>query len=148
MTVTCNPVVFIDYTVLCYACTFIIFCSPVIHNALVFLMFTCCWLGSCSVVEWYFSLVRLNLINHLVGFIPGLFACNSALKNPVFRWESCKDNVCESVKKCSRMCTEARTHDWMSRMAHDWQAARWCSRVKHAKDLNRHASYSNTGQNI
>ena len=30
--------------------------------------------------------VRLNLINHFVGFIPYQFSCNSALRNPVFRW--------------------------------------------------------------
>ena len=39
------------------------------------------------------SPIRLNLINHYVGFIPCQFACNSALRNPVFRWESCKGSV-------------------------------------------------------
>ena len=37
--------------------------------------------------------VRLNLINHFVGFIPCQFACNSAFRSPIFRWESCKGNV-------------------------------------------------------
>ena len=37
--------------------------------------------------------VRLNLINHFVGFIPYQFACNLALRNPVFRWESYKGSV-------------------------------------------------------
>ena len=37
--------------------------------------------------------VRLNLINHFVGFIPCQFACNLALRNPLFRWESCKGSV-------------------------------------------------------
>ena len=31
------------------------------------------------------KLVRLNLINHFVGFISCQFACNSAFRNPVFR---------------------------------------------------------------
>ena len=43
--------------------------------------------------------VRLNLINHFVGFISCQFACNSTLRNPIFRWESCKGIVWESVKK-------------------------------------------------
>ena len=37
--------------------------------------------------------VRLNLINHFVGFISCQFAYNSALRNLVFRWESCKGSV-------------------------------------------------------
>ena len=95
-----------------------------------------------------FNLVRLNLINHCVGFIPCQFACNSALRNLVFRWESCKGSVCESVKKYSRMCIKAGTRDWISRMACDWQASRWCTRVKHSEKLNRHASCSTTGQKV
>ena len=39
------------------------------------------------------EIVRLNLINHFVGFIPCQFACNSTLRNPIFRWESCKGIV-------------------------------------------------------
>ena len=49
--------------------------------------------------------VRLNLINHFVGFIPCQFACNSTFRNLVFRWESCKGSVWESVKKSSRVHT-------------------------------------------
>ena len=37
--------------------------------------------------------VRLNLINHFVGFIPCQFFCNSAFRNSVFKWESCKGSV-------------------------------------------------------
>ena len=92
-----------------------------------------------------FGDVRLNLINHFFGFISCQFACNSALRNPVFRWKLCKDSVWEGVKKCSRLCTEIGTHDWISRVAHDWQAARGCTRVKHAEKLNRYASCSTTG---
>ena len=49
------------------------------------------------VMSYMFTLhienVRLNLINHLVGFIPCQFACNLTISNPAFRWESCKGNV-------------------------------------------------------
>ena len=41
----------------------------------------------------FLEILRLNLINHFVGFIPYQFACNSALRNPVFIWESCKGSV-------------------------------------------------------
>ena len=99
----------------------------------------------------YFTLndtVRLNLINHLVGFISCQFTCNSVLRNPVFRWKSCKGSVWESVKKCSRMYTEAGTRDWISQVTRNWQAAKWCTRVKHVEKLNRHASCSTTRQKV
>ena len=96
----------------------------------------------------HYIFVRLNLINQFAGFIPCQFSCNLALRNPVFRWESCKSSVWESVKKCPRMCTEAGTYDWISRVARDWQAAKWCTRVKHAEKLNCHASYSITRQKV
>ena len=92
--------------------------------------------------------VRLNLINHFVGFILCQFSCNSAFRNPVFRWESCKSSVLESVKKCSRLCIEAGTRDWILWVAHDWQAPRGCTRVKHAEKLNCHDSCSTTGQKV
>ena len=38
----------------------------------------------------HYNTVRLNLINHLIGFIPTKFACISTISNPVFRWDSCK----------------------------------------------------------
>ena len=37
--------------------------------------------------------VRLNLINHVLALFRDIFACNTALRNPVFRWESCKGSV-------------------------------------------------------
>ena len=92
--------------------------------------------------------VRLNLINHFVGFIPCQFACNSTLRNHVFRWESCKGSVWESVKKCSRLCIEAETRDWISRVPRDWQATKGCTWVKHAEKLNCHASCSTTRQKV
>ena len=66
------------------------------------------------------------------------FACNLVISNPVFRWESCKGSVWESVKKCSRWCSEAGTRGL--------QATRRCTQVKHIEKLNRHASCSTTRQ--
>ena len=40
-----------------------------------------------------FDGVRFKLINHFVGFILCQFAYNSAFRNLVFRWESCKGSV-------------------------------------------------------
>ena len=61
------------------------------------------------------------------------FACILAISNPVFRWESCKGSVWESVKKCSRLCKETRTCNWISRMVCGLQAARSCTCAKHAR---------------
>ena len=78
--------------------------------------------------DWY-VFVRLNLINHFVGFIPCQFACNSAFRNPVFMWDSCKGSVRKSVKKRSRVCTQqglmTRFYDWLAigkspKEAHVW----------------------------
>ena len=41
-----------------------------------------------------------------------------AISNPVFRWDSCKGSKWESMKKCSRLCKEAGTRDWILRVAH------------------------------
>ena len=76
------------------------------------------------------------------------FSCNLTISNPMFRWESCKGSVWESVKKCSRLCSEAGTRGWISRVARGLQAARRCTRVKHAKKLNRRATCSTTGQKV
>ena len=50
------------------------------------------------------------------------------------------------MKKCSKLCSEAGTRDWTLRVARGLQAAKRCTRVKHAEKLNRHASCSITGQ--
>ena len=52
------------------------------------------------------------------------------------------------MKKCSRLCNEAGTRSWISQVAHGLQAARRCTRVKHAEKLNHHASCSITGQKV
>ena len=84
------------------------------------------------------SCVRLNLINHFVGFIPYQFACNSAFRNHVFRWESCKGSVWEGVKKSSKVCNLAGPCGW--------QVVKAGTRVKHVGELKSHASYCTTGQ--
>ena len=76
------------------------------------------------------------------------FVYNSAISNLVFRWESCKGSVWESMKKCSKLCSEAGTRGWISRVARGLQATRRCTWVKHAKKLNRHANCSTTGQKV
>ena len=54
----------------------------------------------------------------------------------------------KNVKKYSKLCNEVGTHDWISQVARGLQAARRCTRVKHAEKLNRHASCSTTGQKV
>ena len=45
-----------------------------------------------------FGCVRLNLFNHVLALFHVKFACILAIRYPVFRWESCKSCVGESVK--------------------------------------------------
>ena len=49
--------------------------------------------GSSKGKEPVIDVVRLNLINHVLALFRDIFACNTALRNPVFRWESCKGSV-------------------------------------------------------
>ena len=74
------------------------------------------------------------------------FACILAISNFVFRWESCKGIVWESVKKCSSLCKVAGTHDWISWVACGLQAVRSCIGAKHAEKLKHHDNWSTTGQ--
>ena len=76
------------------------------------------------------------------------FGCILRISNPVFRWESCKDSVWKSVKKCSSLYRVAGTRNWTSRVAHGLQGARSCTHAKHAEKLKRHASWSTTGQKV
>ena len=76
------------------------------------------------------------------------FSCNLAISNPEFRWESCKGNVWENVKKCSKLCSEAGTRDWILRVAQDLQATKNCTHAKHTEKLKHHASWSTTGQKV
>ena len=76
------------------------------------------------------------------------FACNLTISNPVFRWKSCKGSVWESVKKYLSLCKVSGTRDWISRVARGLQAARSCTRAKHAEKSKRHTSWSTTGQKV
>ena len=64
------------------------------------------------------------------------FACILAISNPVFRWESCKGSVWESVKNYSSLCKEAGTRGWISRVAHSYKTPEWCTCAKHARSWN------------
>ena len=94
-----------------------------------------------------FCKVEFNQPSCWLYSVPN-FAYNLAINNPVFMCESCKGSVWKSVKKCWKLCSEAGTCSWISRVAHSLQAARRCTRVKYAEKLNRHASCSNTGQRV
>ena len=37
--------------------------------------------------------VRLNLFNHVLALFRAKFACNSTIRNPIFRWESCRGSM-------------------------------------------------------
>ena len=39
------------------------------------------------------EIVRLNLFNHLLALFRAKFACNLAIRYPVFRWELCRGSV-------------------------------------------------------
>ena len=80
------------------------------------------------------------------GFIPCQFACNLALRNPVFRWESCNGSMWESVKKSSKVCNSTRPRNWISRLARCWQVAKVGTCVKHVEELKSHANCCITGQ--
>ena len=76
----------------------------------------------CEILKIY---VRLNLINHFVGFISCQFACNLAFRNPIFRWESCKGSVWESVNKSSKVCNSAGPCNWLTACKSPKQAHVW-----------------------
>ena len=82
----------------------------------------------------------------LLALFRAKFACILAISNPVFRWESCKGSVWESVKKCSRLCKEAGAHDWILRVACSLQAAKKVHMCQARQKLKSHASCCTTGQ--
>ena len=61
------------------------------------------------------------------------FACILAISNPLFRRESCKGNVWESVKNCSRLCKETGTRGWILRVARGCKPLEWCTCAKNAR---------------
>ena len=84
----------------------------------------------------------------LLALFHAKFACILAISNPVFRWESCKNSEWDSVKKCSRLCKDVKTRGWDLRVTRDWQATNCNTRVKRAKKMNSHASWSTIGQKV
>ena len=61
--------------------------------------------------------VRLNLFNHLLALFCAKFSCNLAIRYSVFRWDSCKGSVWESVKKSQKCAIQGSlttgSHDWL-----------------------------------
>ena len=107
-----------------------------------------------------FIIVRLNLINHFVGFISCQFVCNLTFRNSVFRWELCKGSVWESMKKSSEVCIlqglVTRSRKWLAvgmspKEAHVWSMyGSW--RVTPAVALNQNkligSNYVNWKRNL
>ena len=74
------------------------------------------------------------------------FACILVISNPVFRWESCKGSVWESVKNCWRLCKETGTRGWILRVARGLQAARMLHTCQACQKLKSRTSYCIIGQ--
>ena len=94
------------------------------------------------------SSVRLNLFNHVLGLFHAKFACNLAIRYPVFRWELCKGSVWESAKKSQEVRNSRESRDWILRLAHDWQVARMTQVWSMHGQLKGHASWSTIRQNF
>ena len=69
----------------------------------------------------------------MLALFRAKFACILAIRNPVFRWESCKGSVWESVKNCLSVCKEAGTRGWTSRVARGCKPPNWSTHAKHAR---------------
>ena len=50
------------------------------------------------------------------------------------------------MKKCTKLCKDAETRGWNSRVTRDWQVTKAGTRVKHAGELKSHASCCTIGQ--
>ena len=75
----------------------------------------------------------LNLSTILLALFCAKFVCISAISNPVFRWDSCKGNKWDNVKKCSRVCKKNKDSRLDLTGDSQLQAAKSCSRARHAK---------------
>ena len=90
-------------------------------------------------------LVRLNLLNHVLSLFHAKFSCNSAIRYPVFRWESYKGCVWESVKNSSVcafksiLVTGAR--EWLTT-----DDSPKCHMCEACRKLKGHDSWSTAGQ--
>ena len=92
------------------------------------------------------SFVRLNLFNHVLALFCDKFACISTIRYPVFRWESCKGCVRESVKNLSvcafKTILATRTREWLAT-----DDSPKCHTCEIYRKLKGHNSWSTTGQN-
>ena len=79
------------------------------------------------------EIVKLNLFNYVLALFRAKFSCNSAFRNPVFRWKWYKNCVWESVKNWSSVCIKRHLtigpRDWL---ASD-DSPESSTRVKHAR---------------
>ena len=69
----------------------------------------------------------------MLALFRAKFACILTISNLVFKWESFKGSVWESVKNCSSVCKEAGTRGWISRVARSYEPPNWSTRAKRAK---------------
>ena len=88
-------------------------------------------------ITWLIVYVRLNLFNHVLALFRAKFACNLAIRYPVFMWELCKGNVWESVKKAQEVCTQEEPRDWISRLGsrQRWHMCEACKRAEGSHQL-------------
>ena len=91
--------------------------------------------------------VRLNLFNYVLALFRIKFACNLAIRYLVFRWESCKGCVWESVKNSSvcaiKSILATRTHEWLAT-----EDLPKCHTCEACRKLKGHDSWSTTGQKV
>ena len=55
------------------------------------------------------------------------FACILTIRNPVFKWESCKGNVCERVWRIAQVCAKKQGlavgfRGWLAAVSHQIEA--------------------------
>ena len=70
------------------------------------------------------------------------FACILAIRNPVFRWESCKGSMCERVWRIARVCAKKQG---LTAGSCGWLATASCqidTHVPSMQKLKRRTSYS------
>ena len=75
----------------------------------------------------------MNLFNHVLALFPVKFACNSVIRNFVFRWKLCKGCVWKSVKIWSSVCNQKASHDWNSWLTRKWWLTRSVTCMEHAR---------------
>ena len=89
--------------------------------------------GKIGMWECLLMHVRLILFNNVLALFRAKFACNSVIRNPVFRWELCKGCVWENVKIWSSVCIEKHSCNWNSRLTRKW----WLARIMHTCEACR-----------